>query len=177
MAEPSDVLADVAQVAESVDLTGPVGPVHRNLDDARRKKEQVRRIEAVSLKLAGLSYEQIGERLGISGSGAKDLVMRTLATAENRAVEAERELENARLDRAQAAIWAKVLEGDLKAVDVYLRISARRARMNGLDAPTKIDLAVSVRQEMHEALANLERIVLGEVISRVDDALPGSADA
>src|SRR6478735_307751 len=108
------------------------------LDDARRKKQEARRIEAMSLTIAGLTPEQIGERLGISASGVKALVSRTLERASNRNVDQLREIENQRLDRAQAAIWTKVISGDLKAIDTWLRISARRARINGLDAATKI---------------------------------------
>lgn len=73
-------------------------------------------------------------------------------------------VENARLDRAQAAIWAKVVGGDITAVHAFLRISERRARLNGLDAPTTVNLDRGVRVEMEAALAELET-VLGEVIA------------
>lgn len=146
------------------------------LDDVRRKRAQARRVEALALRLAGLSYEQIGDRLDISPEGALDLVRRTLTRAENLAVEQMREMEGARLDRAQAAIWTRVLEGDIKAVDSFLRISHRRANLFGLDAPTKIDLSVTVRQEMEQALAELNRVVLlGEVV-RDDDSDPDAGD-
>lgn len=140
------------------------------LDDARRKKQEARRVEAMSLMIAGLTPEQIGERMGISASGVKSLVNRTLERATNRNVDALREIENQRLDRAQAAIWTKVLNGDLKAIDTFLRISARRARINGIDAPTNINLNIGIKQEMEQALAELEAVVIdGEVISDVPD--------
>lgn len=141
------------------------------LDDARRKKKEARRIEAMSLTIAGLSPEQIGQRLGISAAGVRSLVDRTLERATNRNVDALREIENQRLDRAQAAIWTKVLEGNLKAIDTYLRISARRARINGLDAPTNINLSIGIKQEMEAALDELHQVVMGEVIT--DDAAGG----
>jgi hypothetical protein len=97
------------------------------------------------------------------------MVHRSLDVAESRAVDEMRELENARLDRAQTAIWTKVLNGDLKALDAFLKISQRRARLNGLDAPTKIDLKIGIRAEMEAALSELENVVLGEVISRSDE--------
>lgn len=132
---------------------------------ARRLEDRARRVEALSLRLAGFSLEQIAERMDLSISGVRDLVNRTLERAENTGVEEMRDIENARLDRAQAAIWDKVLRGEEKAVDTFLRISQRRARLNGLDMPTKVDLTMSIKQEMEQALARLENVVLGEVIS------------
>lgn len=137
------------------------------LDDARRRKQEARRVEAMSLMIAGLTPEQIGQRMGISASGVKALVSRTLERATNRNVDALREIENQRLDRAQAAIWTKVLEGDLKAIDTFLRISTRRAKINGIDAPTNINLNIGIKQEMEAALDELHQVVMGEVL--VDD--------
>jgi hypothetical protein len=87
-----------------------------------------------------------------------------------------RALENARLDRAQTAIWSKVIAGDLASIDVFLRISQRRAKMNGLDEPTRVNLSINVRQEMEQALNQLESVVLGEatVVDADPDETPGS---
>lgn len=155
MAHRSNVSADVLAAAKMT-----------NISDKRNAKQRARRIEAVSLRLAGLTYAQIAERLEITEQSAFDLVSRTLQRAENETANEMRAVESARLDRAQAAIWSRVLEGDTKAIDTYLRISARRARLFGLEAPTQIAVAMSVRTEMVEALENLEQIVLGEVVSR-----------
>jgi hypothetical protein len=84
-----------------------------------------------------------------------------------------RAVENARLDRAQAAIWAKVLAGDINAGRLFLAISARRSAMNGLDAPKRFELSANVRVEMEQALADLHQVVLGEV---VDVGSVGSPD-
>src|SRR5829696_4630995 len=167
MAERTPILTDVAKLAEEAGSEGVSGSTkssadrrHSNLGDAHRARQRARRVEALSLKLAGVSTAQIAERMGIQPDTVRQLINRTLASAENRAVEEMRELENARLDRAQAAIWSQVLAGDVRAVIAFLRISARRARLNGLDSPTKIDLSSDVRSEMERALADLERVVL-----------------
>lgn len=152
MARRNDLIREVAKAASESDEVGRV----------RRERQQARRAEALSLRLAGLSYDQIGERLKIDGAGARDLIVRTLRQAESRGVEQLRELENARLDRAQAAIWAQVLQGDIKAVQTFISISARRAKMNGLDEATKVSLSVAVRTEMEMALVQLENMVLGD---------------
>lgn len=160
--ERDEVSASLSAVPPEV----PEVPEKRvgSIVEQRRRRQEARRNEALTYKLAGLSNTQIADRLGISESGVKDLLNRTLARETNRAVEELRDLENARLDRAQAAIWGEVLKGDLKAVDTFLRLSARRSRLNGLDAPTNINLSVSVRQEMENALVELQRVVLGEVV-------------
>lgn len=144
----------------------------RNLDSTSRRNEleRARRTEALTLLLAGLSHEQIGDRLGISREGARDLIRRTLAEAENQTVEQMRVLENARLDRAQAAIWPAVLQGEVKAVQTFLQISRRRATMNGMDEPHRLALSIQVRAEMEQALKQLEATVLGDVVDAAEIA-------
>ena len=117
------------------------------------------------MRMAGASLEAIGNRLGITPQGAGDLVTRTLAQAQNRDIAQLRELENQRLDAAQEAIWSKVLAGDLKAVDSFLRLSARRSKINGMDAPMTVELSLHVRDEMEAALAALEATVLGGTLA------------
>ena len=80
-----------------------------------------------------------------SSPNGTHLIDRTLPTAVNRAAEEMRELENARLDSAQAAIWSKVLAGDYRAVIVFLQISPRRAKLNGLDSPSSVVISPHVR--------------------------------
>ena len=58
-----------------------------------------------------MSTAQIAERMGIQPRSVRELINRTLQVAENRAVEEMRELENAGLDRAQAAIWEPCAAG------------------------------------------------------------------
>jgi hypothetical protein len=94
-----------------------------------------RRRRAVELRLAGATYQVIADRLGWSGpSGAHQEVARALRAGEC-AADQLRELELARLDVLQAAVWPKAVTGGLKAVDAVLAIMKRRARLLGLDAP------------------------------------------
>jgi ribosome modulation factor len=176
MAERTPILTDVAKLAEKAGNGGVSGSTgssadrrHSNLGDARRAGQRARRVEALSLKLAGVSTAQIAQRMGIQPDMVRKLINRTLATAENRAVEEMRELENARLDRAQAAIWSNGLAGDYRAVVVFLQISARRARLNGLDSPASVVISPDVRVEMELALADLQHVVLAGEVEPVDD--------
>jgi hypothetical protein len=97
--------------------------------------------------------------MGIAPDTVRHLINRTLRTAENRAAEEMRELENASLDRAQAAIWSQVLSGDCRAVMVFLQISQRRAKLNGLDSPASAAISPNVRGEMERALFDLQQVL------------------
>ena len=103
------------------------------------KEEMVLKVEqAVGLRLAGFSYEQIGKAMGHETSWAWRLVKKAIDKAEEKAVEDAallRAIEMQRLDRMRVAIWDKVKNGDLGAIDRALKISDRVAKLKGLDAP------------------------------------------
>jgi hypothetical protein len=93
--------------------------------------------EALELRLQGLTFDQIGARMGFSRQRAHALVTEELARVNgerNEAAAQLRNLEAERLDRLQAAVWPMAMGGDLKAVDRVLAIMARRARLLSLDA-------------------------------------------
>lgn len=154
MAHRNDLAEEVVTVAEEANTH------ERDPKNHRQTENKARRAQALSLRLSGFSWEEIGRHLNISTSGAKSLVERTMEQATGRQVEEMRSIENARLDKAQTAIWQRVLQGDDFAIDRFLKISAQRARINGLNAPMKVDLNVSVKHEMERALGDLEALVL-----------------
>ena len=99
----------------------------------------LRQIEALKMRAAGHSYEEIRARLGYrTRSGAYASVMAGLHKERVEPADETRVLELERLDRLLNAIWDKATGGDLEAVDRALKIMERRAKFMGLDAPTKI---------------------------------------
>lgn len=105
---------------------------------------QARRIEALDLRKAGCAYAAIGKQLKVSGEQARIDVMTALKTlAEHQDTETAeyRNLELERLDRMLLAVWGDALKGHLGAIDRALKISERRARLMGLDAPVKQELS------------------------------------
>jgi orotate phosphoribosyltransferase-like protein len=101
---------------------------------------QARRIEALDLRKAGFAYAAIGKQLKVSGEQARLDVMSALKQlAEHQDTETAeyRNLELERLDRMMLAVWSDAIKGHLGAVDRVLKISERRARLMGLDAPVK----------------------------------------
>lgn len=150
---------------DDFDLPSIDGQERSELSLARERRNDRQRAEIMSLLMAGLSQDAIGTRLGISRREVEYVLTRHLRSQPAQGVAEMRTVENARLNRAQAAIWTRVLEGDLQALDRFMRISERRSRLNGLDAPFQVELSGHVRIEMEQALAELQEIVLGEVIS------------
>lgn len=109
---------------------------------------------ALALRLAGASYVEVAEALGLAGiADARELIESTLA---NKVTPADREHlrreEAARLDRLQRGVWIKAVDPDhpehLAAVKVVLQISESRRRLQGLDAPTEISVHSPTQDEI-----------------------------
>jgi hypothetical protein len=160
------VLSLVRQLPPASDDRGPPG------HDAARAG--ARRIDAVQLRLAGLTYEQIAAQAGYHDkSAARHAVLRALDRVEHAAVDDLRVLENARLDRAQAAIWPAVLRGELAAVNSFLRLSERRARLNGLDAPVRVSVADDTKAQIDALLVELTEVVAPDGTTTYTDRADG----
>ena len=99
--------------------------------------------QALEMRAQGHTYLQIGQALGITAPSAHELVMRELEReAERNAGKADllRELENQRMDELWALAFAKARTGDkeqLPGILAALRVSERRSKLLGLDAPVK----------------------------------------
>lgn len=166
-----DAAAEIIAAVRAAPQRGemlPVSDLSPRTRSVKRDRKKARRVEAMSLRLAGLSYDQIGARLGITPRTAQKIVREAVQRADTRQADQMRAVEGARLDRAQAAIWTRVLEGDLGAIQAFVQISNRRARMFGLDAPATV--SIDVRAEMVSALEELERVIIGEVVESGQDS-------
>jgi hypothetical protein len=121
--------------------------------------------QAVQLALAGATFDQIAQQVGYANrSAAWKAVQRALARVEAHDVGSLREVEGARLDRLQVAVWPAALRGEVKAATVVLRIMERRARLLGLDAPLRAD--VGVRPEIDAGIRALVAQLGGKVPPR-----------
>jgi predicted DNA-binding protein (UPF0251 family) len=99
---------------------------------------EIRRIEALRLRVSGLTYEAIAEELGVSLGTAHSDVQFMLAKRRKQAAEdAEhvRELELERLDAAIYLVLGQIGKENLGAVDRLVKLNERRCKMLGLDAP------------------------------------------
>jgi len=117
--------------------TSPISP------RAIRAAERAGR--AVELKLAGHTLAEIAGQVGLgSRASAYRAIMRGMrALGKPEDVELLRDLQRARLEELLKALWPRAIgdeetEPDLKAVDRILKIMARQAKLDGLDAPVKV---------------------------------------
>lgn len=102
----------------------------------KRSAVEHRRQEALSLALAGHSYDDIARELGYANrSGPWKLVSGALRARMDESVGEYRATELARLDALQATQWQAALEGDVQAVNTCLRVINARVRLLGLDQP------------------------------------------
>ncbi len=157
--EPPREPLDPAAVAELAELLPPAGALQGRpgQDDARRL---AREAQLVTMKLSGMTYEQIAERTGYStGAAARRVVVKALSTVRDQAVADLRMVENARLERANVALWPKVIQGDVDAVHAWVKVSQARRQLNGLDAPQQVHISTGATSELEDALAELRLLV------------------
>ena len=116
---------------------------------SRRAADQVanRRSQVAHFYLAGYTYQQLAEALDVS----RRTIASDLAAIREEWVESAREdigklkgLQNRRLDVALRSIWGEVLKGDLRAINGFIKIEDRRAKLLGLDAPVGVTMSAQV---------------------------------
>lgn len=116
---------------------------------SRPRNIRARELEAQALELrkAGATYQQIADRLGVALSSTQRAVARALERMVVEPATDVRILEVARLDQLLLGLWGAAVKGDTAAVDRALRIMERRASLLGLDAPKvmKVDTEQRIR--------------------------------
>lgn len=106
-----------------------------------REKAQERRLKAFELRKAGASYRVIAKALGCGERTAwRDVMARLqeLAKLEDGEREAVRRLELERCDALLLGHFSRATQGDAAAAKIVLQVLERRAKLLGIDAPTKI---------------------------------------
>ena len=147
-------------------------PVKRGVSEASAE----RRVKAFELRKAGVSYRGIGRALGISEAQAhRDVhfTLDALAKEEFESAVQVRELELERLDEMLRALWVAIRRGDPQSISTGLRVSERRARLLGLDAPSRQQLSGPNDGPIHIAstdLTNLSDDELTQLAALIDKA-------
>ena len=107
----------------------------------RRLKATERHLEALELRKQGKSFPAIAEALGYRGpSGAYKAVMSALDKMLREPAEEVRKLEAERLDTMFEKLWGQIKSGNHGTIDKLLKVMDRRAKLLGLDAPSKREL-------------------------------------
>ena len=129
--------------------------------------------EALQLRLEGKTYTEIAERMGKSVSTVHGYVADSLAEVTKEDAQQLRDVEAARLDALQHAIWDKAIGGDLSAMDRVIKIIDRRARLLGLDAPQQVAVNNGADVDIDGAVDKLIAVAMREVANIQPDALDG----
>lgn len=128
--------------------------------------------KVLELRRGGLTFDLIAQRLGYaSASGAYKAYQNACNRIVYDDVVETRKVEMDRLDIAQAAIWGNVVQGEVPSVIALIRIMERRAKLLGLDMPTRTQIEVNVYEQ--DAIdAEVKRLV-----ALLDSGAQGALDA
>lgn len=104
---------------------------------AQRTREREARV--LELRNAGFPWKAIAQEVGYAGPGPTYKAwQRALARIPRQQAEEARRQQEERLDTMLRSLWPAVLRGDQMAIHRALKVEERRARLLGLDAPTRI---------------------------------------
>lgn len=139
---------------------------------------RARAAQAVRLRTEGATYREIADRLDYpSENAANKAVLGVLRRTEVDAAEALRTLEVARLD----LLWSKTVRGlaasetspqglNAALVSAAVRVSERRSRLLGLDAPTRLESVPPA--DIERAQREFERLLDMAYATPPEDAPP-----
>lgn len=106
----------------------------------RRVETVERKRQALELRKAGATYDQIAATVGFANrGGAYKAVKAGIREILREPAEEVIQLECARLDEMLRALWPGVMRGDPVSIQRALGVMERRARLLGLDAPKKLE--------------------------------------
>ena len=140
----------------------PLHPAIIDPEDANISEADLLAKEAkvLDLRRAGFTFQRIAEEVGYNqASGAQRAYNRIMARHIPQAPEEHRQQELDRLDRMQVALWPRAMKGDDKAINTIIRLMERRARLVGIDAPTRIQAEVVNYDGNRDIDGDIERIV------------------
>lgn len=134
-----------------------------------------RRAKAVEMRKLGFTYQKIGDELGVSLAGAHKTVMTALKQLNEQTAEGAEEirrLELERLDEWLVRVAKEIQNGRaLPAIDRGIRIMDRRAKLLGLDAPTKLEV-----RDLYEVMFQELKVAAQEGDTAAAEAIRKIAD-
>lgn len=106
-----------------------------------------------------LNYTEIAEKLEVTRTRVVSMVTRVLTSikAEELEVREYRIIASRRFDYWLSCLADKIKEGDAEAIRTATRVEERRAKMLGLDKPTKIDITHRTQSKDPDAAAKAQR--------------------
>lgn len=134
-----------------------------------------KRKQALDLRRAGWSFEDIAKAVGYANKGsAHRAVKQGIADITRESAQELLELELARLDDMFAGFYEKARDGDLFAVDRALKIIDQRARFLGLYERKPEDPTADVKGALLDFAAGLKGLFDGDSYGQVTDDSSGT---
>ena len=99
------------------------------------------RYKMLELRLKGKTYRQIGEKLGCTAQNVHKEIQQAFKERPIENIEEVRQLELDRLDRMIEPLEDNVNRGDVRHVEAMLKLMDRRAKLLGLNAPERLEIA------------------------------------
>lgn len=99
----------------------------------RRAQREERNKQIFEYRKAGLTYRQIAEKVGISYTQVRNVVLKAYESITRESAQQLVTLEKERLDTLLAGIWRPATEGDTNAISTALSIMRHLERLHGVD--------------------------------------------
>lgn len=148
----------------------------------RRVSALEKRKQALELRLAGATYQQIADRVGYTDRSAAFRACKEEIDAIPREAASEvRSLELDRLDHMWLRAWTRLQQNDLSVIDKLLRIHDARARLTGLHSiPEQVGSSDEVKGMFAGMLASAQAFaaghsIVGDVVTPVAPQTPEPA--
>lgn len=145
-------------------------------NSARQAKIIERRQKAVGLRKSGATFAQISAALS-KEYGLKygrdhafkdvDAALNDLVENTRHESESYRQLELERLDDLLRNLQEGIRAGDTRSIDSAIKVSDRRCKLLGLDAPVAVKIEEGIEFELREFLTQLGTVLDGETFRKV----------
>lgn len=117
-------------------------------------------VRAYDLKLRGWNYRRIAEELGVSVGTVSNRIQQAIAERVDPRVEEYRAIELDKLENAEERLWQQVAEGTAgrlpRVVEVLMKVSERRSKLLGLDAPDRQQIEATIDSRPTELIAKIQ---------------------
>lgn len=133
----------------------PRGPeAHRAAKNAQVAEQQ---IQCYELRLTGMSIEAIAKATGIARSTVHDRIQAEITGRVQPLAEEVRKMELDRLDRWLEKLNDQIAQGYqvARSIEVAIRVSERRAKLLGIDAPERVEATITEITQEDVALAEM----------------------
>lgn len=128
-------------------------------------QREARRERVAEMTLHGYTIRQIGASLGVNHSTVvndQKILRAEWAALRTEAHEQLVWIQQARLEQLERKLAPAVEQGDAKAIDQALKVLDRRARLLGLDAPTRHEVQHVTIDAVDAEIARLEALMEAE---------------